>query len=81
MKLTIQNQGGDSFTGTAQIELEGGAWMNMTVSGSIDAATNAVTFNQQGGDGSFSGKVSGMRASGTFTLVSGHVPKKWSVVR
>jgi len=81
MKLTIQNQAGDNFSGTAQIELEGGAWMSVPVGGSVDPATNAVSFNQKGGDASFSGKVSGLRASGTFTLVSGHVPKKWSVVR
>ena len=80
MKITISSQGGDTFAGIAEVQLESG-WTALTVKGTVDEGSGAISFAQVGGDGSFSGTVSGMRASGTYTLTAGHVPKKWSVVR
>jgi len=79
MKLTVTSQSGDRFKGTAEVESDGGVWSRMSVSGSV-SADGAMSFRQSGG-ASFNGKVSGLRASGTYTLVEGHVPMKWSVFK
>ena len=78
MKLTITRQSGDSASGTAEIELENGSWQSISVSGSVKADGS---LSLRGGTASFNGKVSGMRASGTYTLEEGFVPLKWSVFR
>lgn len=81
MKLTITKQSGDSFSGSAQVELDGGTWMSIPLSGTVNADGGAISFRGTNSAASFSGKASGMRASGTYTLEAGHVPMKWSVVR
>ena len=81
MKLTIRDQGGDSFIGTAQLLLESGSWMNIRISGSIDPRSGSVTFTQNGGGATFTGKTNGMRASGTYTLNAQSTPKNWTLTR
>jgi len=81
LKITIDQQGGDAFAGVAELQLEDGTWAALPLKGTVDEGSKAITFSQVGGEGAFSGSVSGMRASGTFVMNTGHVPKKWSVVR
>jgi hypothetical protein len=78
LKLTVRNQSGTSFDGTAELRLEDGTWVSVPVRGSVD---EAGTLAFEGGDVSFGGKAKGGVASGNVIRGAGKDAEPVQLVR
>jgi hypothetical protein len=75
-KLTVLGQTEGDFEGTVELQLEDGTFQSLAIQGKVDGS-GALSF--KGSGATFSGKVSGRRASGTYSLAGGP-SASWSAV-
>jgi hypothetical protein len=78
LKLTVRNQSGTSFDGTAEIRQDDGTWSSVPVKGSVDES-GTIAF--EGGAVSFGGKAKGGVASGNVIRGAGKDAEPVQLVR
>lgn len=79
-QLEIDSQSGGSFSGIAQVMNDAGEWMELRILGNVEP-DGSLRFSQMGGGAAFSGRIDGIRASGSVRLTPNAEPAKWSVIQ
>jgi hypothetical protein len=78
LKLTVRNQSGTTFDGTAEVRQDDGSWATVSVKGTVD---EAGTLAFEGGPVSFGGKAKGGVASGNVIRGEGKDAEAVQLVR